>query len=125
VPDELGQLLFEAVVRVSLGTALAEEVLFRGVLLGIWEKDRGRREGVIWSSVAFGLWHVGPSIQNQCPGTELSVILMAVAGSIAITTLLGFFLPWLRHRTGGVLAPVIAHAAVNGSLVVAGYAAVD
>jgi hypothetical protein len=49
-----GNYSFEAVVRVPSCTALAEEVLFRRVLLGIWERDRERREGVMWSSVAFG-----------------------------------------------------------------------
>lgn len=85
------RLLYEAVLRIPLGTALYEEVLFRGVLFAAWVRAVGRRgpggyaagrraavgyaarkraagryaagerAAMIGSSVVFGLWHVAPT----------------------------------------------------------------
>ncbi|HKQ00307.1 MAG TPA: CPBP family glutamic-type intramembrane protease, partial [Actinomycetes bacterium] len=43
----------------------------------------------------------------------------AVLAAVAATTAAGLGLSWLRLRGGSVLAPMVAHAAINGSAFVA------
>ena len=57
-----GEVAFAALVRVPVGTALLEEVAFRGVLLAMLTRRYGTAWGVAGSSVAFGAWHLLPSL---------------------------------------------------------------
>src|SRR5438034_6546879 len=56
-----GQLAYQALVRIPLGTVVLEEVAFRGVLYGLLLHTAG----IVWatavSSALFGLWHILPS----------------------------------------------------------------
>ena len=52
-----GQVAFAAAVRVPVGTALFEEMAFRGVLLAMLVRRFGTAWGVAGSSLAFGIWH--------------------------------------------------------------------
>ena len=49
-------------MRIPLETALAEEIIFRGVLLGLGLRTRPRLGAVVSSSIWFGLWHVYPTL---------------------------------------------------------------
>lgn len=104
-----GRAAFMLVVRIPVGTALVEEVLFRGVLLGSLLAE-GKATAIIVSSVAFGLWHVVPTAilagRNRLP--SVVVPLGVVATGIA-----GAFLSWLRLETGGIIAGTVLHAIVN------------
>ena len=53
---------FETFVRIPLETALAEEIIFRGVLLGLGLRSRYAVGAVVSSSIWFGLWHVYPTL---------------------------------------------------------------
>ena len=53
---------FETFVRIPLETALAEEIIFRGVLLGLGLRSRTPVGAVVSSSIWFGLWHVYPTL---------------------------------------------------------------
>ena len=53
---------FETFVRIPLETALAEEIIFRGVLLGLALRSRTPLGAVASSSIWFGLWHVYPTL---------------------------------------------------------------
>ncbi len=53
-----------ALVRVPLGTALLEEVAFRGVLFALLEAAFSTWVAVIGTSVIFGIWHVGPVLRG-------------------------------------------------------------
>jgi uncharacterized protein len=55
-------MLWRALVRIPLGTALLEEVAFRGVLAAMLTRRHGVRAAVVVSSLLFGLWHVLPSL---------------------------------------------------------------
>lgn len=108
-------LLYLAFVRIPLGTALWEEVAFRGVLFGVWERWRGPVSAAIGSSVVFGLWHVRPTIglavANDIEGV-LGIVAVTVGGVI-VTTVAGLIFVALRTRSGSVLAPIIAHTSTN------------
>ena len=107
-------------MRIPFGTALAEEVLFRGALLGLFLLHHRPRTAVILSSLAFGLWHVLPTLHsvttNQAAAeaaTSTASKLGVVAGTVVVTTVAGIAFCWLRRRSGSLLAPWMAHTGIN------------
>jgi hypothetical protein len=115
-----GEAAFETLVRIPLETALSEELIFRGALLGIALSQRHRGLAVASSSLLFGLWHVYPTIgairrgaARRGGGGKASDLATPTAGVVAATAAAGAAFGWLRLRTGSVLAPVLAHAALN------------
>lgn len=119
--------VYELAVRIPLGTALFEEVVFRAVLLGLFLRRMSVAAAVAATSVLFGLWHILPTLADidtsavadevGSPWTEAGV----VAGVVAATAVAGTAFAWLRLRSRSVAAPVLAHAALNVSAYLAGY----
>jgi uncharacterized protein len=111
-------LLWHLLVRIPLGTALLEEVAFRGVLYAMLERRRGVRTAVVGSSLLFGLWHVLPSLGLRRANAAVADVLGsgpagAVVAAVAATTLAGVVFCELRRRSGGLLAPFALHWALN------------
>ncbi|MDO8732418.1 MAG: CPBP family intramembrane metalloprotease [Actinomycetota bacterium] len=114
--------LFQALVEVPLGTVLLEEIAFRSVLFAML----ARRFGLIWaivlSCIAFGLWHVLPSIgtheQNPALGSVVGEgrrgNVLAVLFSVVGTALSAVVFIFLRLLSGSVLAPMGLHWGTNG-----------
>jgi uncharacterized protein len=106
--------------RIPLGTVLAEEVMFRGVLPALFTSSTGPNwlSGTV-SSLMFGLWHVLPARElvraNKDAGRFLGAAPAgrAVGLAVMIATLAGGVLHFLRRRTGHLAAPVAVHLAVN------------
>ena len=100
--DELAPRLVDgatpaALLLVSLFSGVGEEVFFRGAVQ--------QEFGIVIASVTFGLLHVGPDRRY----------LLWTGWAI----LAGFVLGGLYAFTGGLLAPVFAHAAHNaGTLLI-------
>jgi uncharacterized protein len=111
---------FVPLVRIPLGTAVFEEVLFRSVILGALLRRHCPRTAVVVSSALFGLWHVVPA--SESAGADLAGI-AEVLGTVAATAVAGVAFALLRLRSGSVVAPVLAHAAVNSGAYVAALAA--
>ena len=112
---------FIPAVRIPIGTAVFEELLFRSVLFGLMARLRTVRFAVIGSSIVFGLWHVVPAWESAADGAGATA--GAVVGTVAITTVAGVIFALLRVRSGSVVASMMAHASVNsfayiGALVV-------
>ncbi len=112
------QLLF----RIPIATALAEELAFRGVILGLGVRDESRRRALLVSALAFGLWHIGSALHPErqratagVVGHQLSPTPVVVLGDVVATTIGGIGFGWLRLRSASIVAPVMAHAALNGS----------
>ncbi|HZD67744.1 MAG TPA: CPBP family intramembrane glutamic endopeptidase [Actinomycetes bacterium] len=116
------RLAYQVLVRIPVGTALVEEVTFRGVLLAAW-RPWGLLPAVGVSSLAFGLWHVAPTIElvraNRPAARGRTVVLVTLA-AVVTTTSGGLGLAWLRLGTGGLAAPVAMHASLNGLATLAG-----
>jgi membrane protease YdiL (CAAX protease family) len=122
------QTLYELLVRIPLGTALSEELIFRGALLGLYLRRHTFLRAALFSSLAFGLWHVvgaTASVQSNAAGEVLAspaARAAAVVGTVIATGAAGMVFCWLRRRAGSVLAPAITHAAFNGLAVAGGLA---
>ena len=94
-------------VAAVLAAAVLEELVFRGVLLALLDRalpQRWRIAGayVGWGGVALTLAFV--ALHGLRPGLLLGVLPAAL-----------LYL-WLRERTGSLLAPIAAHLAWNGSV---------
>jgi membrane protease YdiL (CAAX protease family) len=122
-------LLYATLVRIPLGTALLEETLFRGVLLGLGLRRWPPRVAVAWSSGLFGLWHVLPS--GGLAGYNAAVAdllhgptgrLAVTAAAVAATALAGVVFCWLRLRARSLLAPALLHAGTNSLAYAAAWA---
>jgi uncharacterized protein len=103
---------FEVFVRIPIETAVAEEVIFRGALLGLGLRERSCAGAVLASSLAFGLWHVPTTVAGLHSQTA-NERWVATAAVVAATTIGGVALAILRLRANSVIAPMIAHAALN------------
>jgi membrane protease YdiL (CAAX protease family) len=122
-----GEAAYQVAVRIPLATALGEELLFRGVLLGLFGRRRSTAMAVGWTSLLFGVWHVLPTVDHY-QGNPVSDLAadpgrgrrLAVLVTMLATAGAGGVFGWLRLRSGSVLAPTLAHAAVNVSAYLAG-----
>ena len=119
-------LAYVTLVRIPLGTALFEEVAFRGVLYGSLATIRGPESAILVSSAVFGLWHVTATLELLQGSERLSapgLLALGVIGGVVATFLGGLFFGWLRRRTGGVYGPFFTHWLVNSLAALAAYLA--
>lgn len=105
-----------AFVRYPVGTALFEEVAFRGVLPALLANER--RSGDLPAALAFAAWHVIPTHHAlkvngvaQGWGSRIAgTLLGSAAAGIA-----GYVLSRVARRTRSILAPWLIHSAVNAT----------
>lgn len=117
------KLFYEAGFRVPIGTALLEEVLFRGVLLGMLYVSYGAVWAVVLSSLVFGLWHIFPTVddleQNEAAAKMVANKKHRAWGSVLLvvlsTTFAGLFFSLIRLWAGSLLAPWLIHWMINSS----------
>ncbi len=111
-----------ALLDIPFGTVLVEEFAFRGVLLALMTQLTSTLTAVIVTSVLFGLWHIGPSLEmhaahNATSGSPIPTI----ASTVLFTGLSGAGFAALRLFTGSLLPPAALHWAANGTGVVVGW----
>lgn len=122
--------LFNAAVRFPLGTAAFEEMVFRGVVYATWRKDcDSARTGSLAAATLFGLWHLIPTARSLAGnpvlsrlGSTHSRVAVVVTGAV-LTGLASLGFGWLRERSGSLVAPWLAHAAINSAGYLAGASA--
>jgi membrane protease YdiL (CAAX protease family) len=115
--------MHQVVLRIPVGTALSEEVIFRGSLLAVSCKARRRHMAVLLTSCLFGLWHIAPTLGQSRESLRFAVSPREagrVAVAVAATTVSGCFLCWLRLQSGSILAPWLVHGMANASGYLAG-----
>jgi membrane protease YdiL (CAAX protease family) len=105
------EVAWSVLVRIPFGTALPEELLFRSVLLGVLLTRLRPVRAALASAGLFGLWHVLPTLDGA---SAFSGGAPEVALAVLATTAAGAGFAWLRVHADSVLAPVAAHAAING-----------
>jgi membrane protease YdiL (CAAX protease family) len=120
VDASTAEAVYTLLLRIPFGTALAEELIFRGALLGLFLQRHRPWVAVALSSAVFGLWHVLPTLSSldTNPGaaaTAGSVLLQigAVALVVLATGVAGAVFSWLRLRSGSILAPWLTHTGFN------------
>ncbi len=118
------RLAYDTLVRVPLGTAVCEEVFFRGVLLAAMLDMGSTTTAVVVSSTLFGLWHVGPTLaalRDNDAALAAAQRTLAVAGAVGATTTAGVAFCLLRLVSGSLSAPVLAHWACNAFALLAAH----
>jgi membrane protease YdiL (CAAX protease family) len=111
-------------VRIPLGTALLEEVAFRGVLYGAWLRIASPVVAAVGASAVFGLWHIVPTLElmrTNVFGGNTVMRSAAVGAGIAATAIGGLLFVALREWTGGIAGPIVVHTAANSFATVAAY----
>ncbi len=114
------RIAFSALIRAPLGTAVFEEVAFRGVLLAMLMQRFSTAWAVAGSSAAFGVWHILPALGVAAGNAGVVSVFgadplrAAVAGVVA-AALAGAFLCLLRIRYDHLIVPVAVHATATGS----------
>lgn len=121
VDGGVGRVVYQALVRIPLGTVLLEELAFRGALPALFATWMSTLRAVVFASLLFGLWHVLPSLRlaevnpvfQWMLGGGLAGQLAGVAFAVLGTFLAGLWLCVLRYGSGSILAPIIAHISSN------------
>jgi membrane protease YdiL (CAAX protease family) len=90
-------------IRIPIGTVWSEEAAFRGALGTVAAQAFGPRLGRVLQATAFGLSHVA-----DARGAGESV-----GGTVLVTGVAGWAFGWLHDRTGSLVAPMLAHLAIN------------
>lgn len=117
---------FEAAIRIPFGTALVEEILFRGVLFGLFLVHYNAATAIIASAIIFGFWHIFPTInsleRNKVMAAKMKGLKArktgAVMGTVIITGFAGLIFGWLRLIAGSIIAPWLVHWSINASGVI-------
>ena len=109
-----GQVAYAALLRAPVGTALLEELAFRGVLLAMLAQRFGLRWGVAASSAAFGAWHIVPALGLAADNAALGAVAGGQTGWAAVAAvvaagLAGAFLCLLRIRYDHLIVPFALH----------------
>lgn len=93
-------------VVIAVGTPIAEEIFFRGLVLGAARKRWGTAVGIAFSSLLFGAFHV-----------QADLVSWAFVG--AVTALYGVVFALLRVWSNGrIAASIVAHMVVNAMAIV-------
>ena len=110
------EIVFQVTVRIPVGTALWEEVAFRGVLQAALRRVIPAPAAIAVTSGLFGIWHIRPTMEavriNRLAGNRRKAV-TAVTTAVAGTAAGGMLLSILRARSGSLAPPVLLHAATN------------
>ncbi len=90
-------------VEIPLGTVWSEEMAFRAALATAAAEAFGPTGGRLLQAATFGLTHVPDALGTGEP----------VIGTVVATGLAGWIFAVLAERSGSLLAPMLAHLAIN------------
>jgi membrane protease YdiL (CAAX protease family) len=119
VDASAASVLSNALIRIPIATAFYEEMLFRGVLFGMFARRWTPLAAGLASSALFGLWHILPTLDtldlNPAGGLFEGLLgaFVAAAGAVVGTAIAGLGFLWLRLRANSTIAPWLAHIATN------------
>ncbi|GAB3127280.1 hypothetical protein GCM10027289_04680 [Tsukamurella serpentis] len=91
-------------VDIPLGTALGEELLFRGALTPALQRSFGAPAGALVGPAVFALWHVGAARASGHP----------VIPTMTVTFVTGWVFDLIGRYTGRWWPSFVAHWAING-----------
>ena len=99
-------------LEIPVGTVWSEETAFRGALSTLAAAAFGRTGGRTLQSLTFGLTHIPDARATGEP----------ILGTVIATGLAGWVFALLAERSGSLLAPMLAHLAINEAGAVAALA---
>lgn len=91
------------VLRIPLGTVWAEEAAFRAALAKTAADGFRPAPARLLQATAFGLFHIA-----DARGTGVPVL-----PTVLVTGVAGWVFGWLADRSGSLVAPLLAHLAIN------------
>lgn len=100
VPDAAARWIL---LGIPLGTVWSEEAAFRGALGTVAADAFGPTVGRLLQSAAFGLSHIADARGTGAP----------VVPTVLATGAAGWLFAWLYERSGSLVAPMLAHLALN------------
>ena len=109
MPDRPGRWLG---IEIPLGTVWSEETAFRGALASLAAQAFGVNGGRALQALTFGVTHIPDARSTGEP----------LVGTVAVTAAAGWVFAVLAERSGSLLAPMLAHLAVNEAGAVAALA---
>lgn len=99
-------------VEIPLGTVWSEETAFRGALATLAADAFGAGGGRLLQAATFGLTHVPDALKTG----------ETIVGTVLATGAAGWVFALFKERSGSLLAPVLAHLAINEAGAVAALA---
>lgn len=122
-----GEIVYNSTVRFPLGTALFEEIVFRGIVEGVWlNEGSSATASTLADAALFTAWHLVPTARvlgGSPAGDKLDTLLSrgaAVVGGALTTGIAALGFAWMRRSSGSVVAPWLTHAAFNTASYLAG-----
>ncbi len=97
---------------IPLGTVWSEETAYRAALGTVAADAFGATNGRLLGSAAFGLSHIADASGAGAP----------VVPTVLVTAAAGWLFSWFYERSGSLIAPMLAHLAVNEAGAVAALA---
>lgn len=109
------EMLLRALVIIPVGTVVVEEIVFRGVLLGLLRRVLTGRRALVVSATLFAAWHLFPASRGSTDNavTGSTALTLVLAGTFVATMIGGLAFGWLRDRSDSLAAPAIAHIGTN------------
>jgi membrane protease YdiL (CAAX protease family) len=109
LPDAAARWLL---LGIPLGTVWSEETAYRAALGAVAADGFGPAGGRLVQSAVFGLSHIADARSTGVP----------VVPTVLATGAAGWLFAWLYERSGSLVAPMLAHLAVNEAGAVAALA---
>jgi uncharacterized protein len=107
---------------IPVGTVWSEEAAYRGALGTIAADAFGPAGGRIVQATAFGLSHIAGAARPATSNTDARSTGEPVVPTVLVTGLAGWVFGWLYERSGSLIAPMLAHLAINEAGAVAALA---
>jgi uncharacterized protein len=112
-------LLWRAVFWMALGTAIPEELAFRGVLLATLRRRFADVPAVLISAAVFTVWH-GVIVSRTVASTNLQaqpgLTTLGLLGAYLAVGVGGVLFAWLRLATANLAGSIVAHWAFIAAL---------
>lgn len=118
---------YQSLVRIPFGTALGEEIVFRGAIPALLRRRFPPLVAGIAASALFGAWHIVPTLDriSTSPLTRDTSAIQRTASTasiVALTSVFGLGFWFLHSVSGSVVAPTLAHTAANSVGLAGGWA---
>lgn len=124
--NRLPDLLWRSLIRIPLGTAFFEEMLFRGFAFGYLKKRFSNYKTILLTSLLFAIWHIVPAFKTIRGNFNVGEFFLGTALWIVFLTgsfIAGLLFGWLRYQGKHIAGCVLAHALINSLSLVIMYVA--